>query len=359
MTQTELMSPSELAEYIDNGRDIESQLLDKLGTSKDRVTSIVILHVRNITMGNVARVHLVALANVERIKHTDNTTPKLKESIVLNNSISTLTKVLSHIWQMQTGQDVEQDRIPSTLDSKLTRILQSVLVPQTLVSMFVTIYPLEKNYEDVLSAVRLPNRIKGVHYEGHPAKVVFSPTSSIWSQSGVDMKEFQRQADIVKQLAEENIQLKARVDQVKVDYNGKFLKLKDLLGLDFMTSIDDVSKAEPHTQMMRDIKKVRDSKLRAMHLEAENRELEERIREQERQHEEDIIENREVTMRDKHSSLAYMKKIESLKDELEESTKRNEYALKENMKDRNDELQKMLEHSHALIEEKAQIIYGL
>ena len=173
------------------------------------------------------------------------------------------------------------------------------------------------------------------------------------------MKEFQRQADIVKQLAEENIQLKARVDQVKVDYNGKFLKLKDLLGLDFMTSIDDVSKAEPHTQMMRDIKKVRDSKLRAMHLEAENRELEERIREQERQHEEDIIENREVTMRDKHSSLAYMKKIESLKDELEESTKRNEYALKENMKDRNDELQKMLEHSHALIEEKAQIIYGL
>ena len=179
MTQTELMSPSELAEYIDNGRDIESQLLEKLGTSKDRVTSIVILHVRNITMGNVARVHLVALANVERIKHTDNTTPKLKESIVLNNSISTLTKVLSHIWQMQTGQDVEQDRIPSTLDSKLTRILQSVLVPQTLVSMFVTIYPLEKNYEDVLSAVRLPNRIKGVHYEGHPAKVVFSPTSSI------------------------------------------------------------------------------------------------------------------------------------------------------------------------------------
>ena len=66
-----------------------------------------------------------------------------------------------------------------------------------------------------------------------------------------------------------------------------------------------------------------------------------------------------MSLRDKHSSMAYMKKIEILKDELEESTKRNEYALKENMKDRNEELQKMLEHSHALIEEKAQIIYGL
>ena len=66
-----------------------------------------------------------------------------------------------------------------------------------------------------------------------------------------------------------------------------------------------------------------------------------------------------MSLRDKHSSMAYMKKIEILKDELEESTKRNEYALKENMKDWNEELQKMLEHSHALIEEKAQIIYGL
>ena len=71
------------------------------------------------------------------------------------------------------------------------------------------------------------------------------------------MREFQRQGEIVKQLAEENIQLKAKIDQVKVNYNGKFLKLKDLLGLDFMQSIDDVAKAEPHTQMMRELKKIK------------------------------------------------------------------------------------------------------
>lgn len=48
-----------------------------------------------------------------------------------------------------------------------------------------------------------------------------------------------------------------------------------------------------------------------------------------------------------------MKKIESLREEQDEAAWRTEYALKENIRDWNDELQRMLEHSHALIEEKA------
>ena len=72
MTQAEIMSPSELSEFIDHGRDIEKMIFDKFDTKKDRVTSIVTIHVRNITMGNQARMYLVALANVERIKHTES-----------------------------------------------------------------------------------------------------------------------------------------------------------------------------------------------------------------------------------------------------------------------------------------------
>jgi len=44
--------------------------------------------------------------------------------------------------------------------------------------MLIHVYPLEVNYQETLSSVRLPDRIKGVHYEEIPAKVFFSPHSS-------------------------------------------------------------------------------------------------------------------------------------------------------------------------------------
>ena len=53
------------------------------------------------------------------------------------------------------------------------------------------------------------------------------------------------------------------------------------------------------------------------------------------------------------------KKIGKLKEEIQIQDLNLDNSIKENIKERNEEIQQMLEHSHAIIEEKASIIHQL
>jgi hypothetical protein len=97
-------------------------------------------------------------------------------------------------------------------DSKLTRIIKPILSAESEIILTCFIYPLENNYRDTLDTLRFPNRVRGIHLQESPAKVVFSPAASVSRMHDIDEEEMQRQQAMVSQLAEENIALKAKLD---------------------------------------------------------------------------------------------------------------------------------------------------
>ncbi len=186
------------------------ELNKALKTHEDRVHSVFSITVKNSE--TVAKITFLVLAGSEKVMNAASEKQRLQESIIINNSFITLTKILGRIWQEKLGDEPE-DGQKAFFDSKLTRVLQPVLTPQTEISVICFIYPLENNYQDTLNTVRLPDRIKGIHFQDQPAKVVFSPVSSVSHMPGIDEDEFLKQQALMSQLAEENIALKAKLDQ--------------------------------------------------------------------------------------------------------------------------------------------------
>ena len=86
------------------------------------------------------------------------------------------------------------------------------------------------------------------------------------------------------------------------------------------------------------MKKLKEVRERANNLAKQNEVLEDRIKEFEKLVENQDIENWEIRERHSHASLNYMQKIEKMKEVEKWKEFATENQLKENLKDRNEEL---------------------
>jgi hypothetical protein len=100
------------------------------------------------------KLDLVDLAGSERQSKMAATNVRLKESIYINLSLSTLGNVVSSLVN-------KKPHVPYR-DSKLTRLLQQALGGNCKAVMIATCSPAASNYEETLSTLRYANRTKSV-----------------------------------------------------------------------------------------------------------------------------------------------------------------------------------------------------
>ncbi|XP_049850668.1 kinesin-like protein KIF3A [Schistocerca gregaria] len=100
-----------------------------------------------------ASLHLVDLAGSERQKSTEATSLRLKEASVINQSLTTLGRVIRSL--AQGGSNYVHYR-----DSKLTFLLKNSLGGNSKTSIIVTIDPHMRSYEESLSTLKFAQRAK-------------------------------------------------------------------------------------------------------------------------------------------------------------------------------------------------------
>jgi len=134
-------------------------------------------------------------------------------------------------------------------------------------------------------------------------------------------------------------------------------KLKDILGLDM--PMEKILTCTPNTKEYNTIRKWRETRERADNLNTENSDMERRM---ERMREEIDIERKEFNnMKEKHSqkTMNLNKKIEKLKQSIKNEAANKDNAIREQYRDRMEEIQQIINDSQTVFVEKTDVVHQL
>jgi hypothetical protein len=109
-----------------------------------------------------ATVNLVDLAGSERIKMSQVTGDSLTEAKNINQSLSTLRKVIDVLIENSTIKHKKNHKVPPFRESVLTYVLSDSLGGNSKTQMIATISPHESNLEDTLNSLRYALRAKAI-----------------------------------------------------------------------------------------------------------------------------------------------------------------------------------------------------
>lgn len=124
-------------------------------------------------------------------------------------------------------------------------------------------------------------------------------------------------------------------------------------------SVEKILNAKPNTREFNDIKKLRETRERAETLARENTDMERRM---EQMREELELERKEFNgTKEKHSRqvLNFNKKIEKMKEMLKDAEADKDNAIREQYRDRMEEIQQIINDSQLVFEEKANVVHNL
>ncbi|VDM43500.1 unnamed protein product [Toxocara canis] len=107
-----------------------------------------------------SQINLVDLAGSERQKDAGSEGDRLKEGIVINQSLSTLGRVIKALYEQQ-GKKKKGISIPYR-DSVLTSLLKNALGGNSKTIMIAALSPADINYEETLSTLRFADRAKSI-----------------------------------------------------------------------------------------------------------------------------------------------------------------------------------------------------
>uniref|UniRef100_A0A0N5AP36 Kinesin-like protein n=1 Tax=Syphacia muris TaxID=451379 RepID=A0A0N5AP36_9BILA len=108
-----------------------------------------------------SQINLVDLAGSERQKSAGSEGDRLKEGIVINQSLSTLGRVIKALHEQQTSKKKKNLQIPYR-DSVLTSLLKNALGGNSKTIMIAALSPADLNYEETLSTLRFADRTKSI-----------------------------------------------------------------------------------------------------------------------------------------------------------------------------------------------------
>ena len=102
-----------------------------------------------------SRFIVVDLAGSERTHKNTNENQKLQEQIVVNNSFSSLARVIGIIKRDKDRASVND---LAYHDSKLTQVLSNQLNSKSSIAFLVNVYPIDNNYEETLLSLQYVER---------------------------------------------------------------------------------------------------------------------------------------------------------------------------------------------------------
>lgn len=137
---------------------------------------------QHVVMG---KLHLVDLAGSERQSKTGATGQRLKEATKINLSLSTLGNVISALV------DGKSTHVPYR-NSKLTRLLQDSLGGNSKTVMCANVGPADYNYDETISTLRYANRAKNIQ---NSAKINEDPKDALLRQFQEEIVELKKQLD--------------------------------------------------------------------------------------------------------------------------------------------------------------------
>lgn len=167
LTSYLVTSYKEIARKLDEGSNNRTVGETNMNQTSSRAHTVFRINFKQIFKINgeetykTSDINLVDLAGSERAGSTGATGDRLKEGCNINQSLSTLGKVISALADKAAGKLPKSAIIPYR-DSKLTRILQSALGGNSKTTMIAALSPSFANYDETLSTLRYADRVKQI-----------------------------------------------------------------------------------------------------------------------------------------------------------------------------------------------------
>ena len=208
LTNIDIHDTKEIAFIIDKGAEAQEIINKRLNISESAVHTIITLTFRNDEKKRIGKVCFIDWAGSEWNSKNVTESEGIQESIIINNSFNTLSKIANIIRAKSKNEIIKGSKELSYNDSKLTKILQSVLVPEFKLSVFGTLNPTEENFNEAVSTLRFMDKIRGIHTPASN-KVLFSPSLA-------EDDEPSKTEVMLNRLTMENLELKGFIENQKV-----------------------------------------------------------------------------------------------------------------------------------------------
>ncbi|CAD6188362.1 unnamed protein product [Caenorhabditis auriculariae] len=197
LSSVPVSSYAEIEAKIDEGTKSRTIAATNMNATSSRAHTIVkiIFHQKigksgGGTTTKKSEINLVDLAGSERQSAAGTEGDRLKEGIVINQSLSTLGRVIKALHEAQGAKNGKKPQIPYR-DSVLTCLLKNALGGNSKTIMVAAISPADINFEETLSTLRFADRAK-----------------SIKTNAVVNENQNER---VLRELKEENVRLQQQI----------------------------------------------------------------------------------------------------------------------------------------------------
>lgn len=199
--------------FIDKGNQARTVGETKMNRESSRSHAILTIYIEQSTNKGILRskINLVDLAGSERVKRSGVTGKGLKEAAAINQSLSTLSRVIETIVDNQTNK---KKQIPPFRESKLTMMLKECIGGNSKTIMIANISPASDSIEETMSTLNYANSVK---------KIINNVQINI-----------ENNTSLVESLQQEIENLKKQIDTGKTEKgtkisNDEIVKLKEQL----------------------------------------------------------------------------------------------------------------------------------
>jgi hypothetical protein len=268
---------------------------------------------------------------------------KKQETYFLNASMMALEKVLNNLFQRREAKT--NGEIPYK-DNKLTRILQNVCNTESQTLLLVTLPPTAKNLEEAVRILQFAERCFKIERE-KKKKSILAALAPISGQ----------QLERVRRLEDEVNELKSQIDKGQTSHELKLKAFAKLIGVE--NDLEAILQAPPGSKERNIARNYKEAITKLDNITKRNLDLERKLEDNKKLFEE--IKRVELNNQDKFAREVYEleSQITDLRGQIQELKEKTENSARDQLHERAEELQKLLIHSHMLLEEQAAVIHNL
>jgi len=289
----------------------------------------------------------VDLAGSEKPGQSKVSVAKMKDLTASGQHLAVLGRVLLSISMEEKGH--KSIHVPFH-EGTLTSLLSDTMKGKATIAFVAAVLPSLKTMEETMNTLQFAERIKRSDSTSK-ANIVDLPKA----KDAVSTTNFQEKR--IQKLRYDIDEAKYQLEHAQFLHERTLRDLSVMLGLDI--DLDVVLSARPGTKEFLIAQTHKEAVERSRNLETRNSDLEKKLREHQILLEEiQRVELNNIDKRNRERAELQLF-IEKVKDEIHESGQKAEEEAKTDLLQRAEDLQKLLTHSHLLLEEKAASIHSV
>jgi hypothetical protein len=289
----------------------------------------------------------VDLAGSEKPGQSRVSVAKMKDLTTAGEHLAVLGRVLLSISMEERGH--KSIHVPFH-EGTLTSLLSDTMKGKATISFIATVLPSLKTMEETMNTLQFAERIKRSDSTSK-ANIVDLPKV----KDTVSTTNFQEKR--IQKLRYDIDEAKYQLEHAQFLHERTLRDLAVMLGLDI--DLDMVLSARPGTKEFLIAQTHKEAVERSRNLELRNNDLEKKLREHQILLEEiQRVELNNIDKRNKERAELQLL-TEKIKDEIHEAGRKAEEEAKTELMQRAEDLQKLLTHSHLLLEEKSASIHSV